>query len=96
MVPRPQWIGAVATLAGPGALAFLVTRSAAAHRGRGWHLGGRRGCGPARPDGIRRQWPPGAKRDARGRIRRNHVATMFAVLAVGIVHTALNGPLAGR
>jgi hypothetical protein len=38
----------------------------------------------------------GAKRDARRRIRRNHVATMFAVLAVGIVHTALNGPLAGR
>jgi len=38
----------------------------------------------------------GAKRDSRRRIRRNHVATMFAVLAVGIVHTALNGPLAGR
>ena len=38
----------------------------------------------------------GAKRDARSRIRRNHVATMFAVLAVGIVHTALNGPLASR
>ena len=38
----------------------------------------------------------GAKRDARRRIRRNHVATMFAVLAVGIVHTALNGPFAGR
>ncbi|MGA7988721.1 MAG: hypothetical protein WCB51_10030 [Candidatus Dormiibacterota bacterium] len=37
----------------------------------------------------------GAKRDARRRIRRNHVATMFAVLAVGIVHTTLNGPLAG-
>jgi hypothetical protein len=37
----------------------------------------------------------GAKPDARRRIRRNHVATMFAVLAVGIVHTALNGPLAG-
>jgi len=38
----------------------------------------------------------GARRDARPRIRRNHVATMFAVLAVGIVHTALNGPLASR
>ena len=36
----------------------------------------------------------GAKRESRRRIRRNHVATMFAVLAVGIVHTALNGPLA--
>jgi hypothetical protein len=38
----------------------------------------------------------GAKPEARRRIRRNHVATMFAVLAVGIVHTALNGPLAAR
>lgn len=38
----------------------------------------------------------GAKRDARRRIRRNHVATMFAVLAAGAVHTVLNGPLAGR
>jgi len=36
----------------------------------------------------------GAGRDSRKRIRRTHVATMFAVLAVGIVHTALNGPLA--
>jgi hypothetical protein len=38
----------------------------------------------------------GAKPNARRRIRRNHVATMFAVLAMGIVHTALNGPLAGK
>ena len=38
----------------------------------------------------------GAKPEARRRIHRNHVATMFAVLAAGIVHTALNGPLAGR
>lgn len=38
----------------------------------------------------------GAKPEARRRIRRNHVATMFAVLAVGIAHTALNGPFSGR
>jgi len=36
----------------------------------------------------------GAGRDARKRIRRTHVLTMFAVLTFGIVHTALNGPFA--
>jgi hypothetical protein len=36
----------------------------------------------------------GARRDARPRLRRTHVLTMLAVLAVGVVHTALNGPFA--
>src|ERR1039457_6347780 len=91
-----NWLGAVAAVAGIAHCLSSVTRStlpALAEVG-GWAGGGAGGLLvlPAfAGSGL-----SGARRDARPRIRRNHVATMFAVLAVGIVHTALNGPLASR
>jgi hypothetical protein len=91
-----NWLGAVATVAGAAHCLSSVTRTALP---AGEEIGiwaGAAAVGLLVLTAFAGSGLSGAKRDARRRIRRNHVATMFAVLAVGIVHTALNGPLAGR
>jgi hypothetical protein len=89
-----NWLGAVATVAGIGHCLASVTRSSLP---AGEEIGiwaGAAAVGLLVLTAFAGSGLSGAKRDARPRIRRNHVVTMFAVLAVGIVHTALNGPLA--
>lgn len=91
-----NWLGAVAAVAGVAHCLSSVTRS---NLPAGEEVGiwaGAAAVGLIVLTAFAGSGLSGAKRDARPRIRRNHVATMFAVLAVGIVHTALNGPLAGR
>jgi hypothetical protein len=91
-----NWLGAVATVAGAGHCLSSVGRASLP---AGEELGiwaGAAAVGLLVLTAFAGSGLSGAKRDARRRIRRNHVATMFAVLAVGIVHTALNGPLAAR
>jgi len=90
-----NWLGAVATVAGVGHCLASVGRAKLAV---GQEIGiwaGAAAVGLLVLTAFAGSGLSGAKRDARRRIRFNHVATMFAVLAVGIVHTALNGPLAG-
>jgi hypothetical protein len=91
-----NWLGAVATVAGVAHCLSSVTRTTLP---AGEEIGiwaGAAAVGLLVLTAFAGSGLSGAKRDARRRIRRNHVATMFAVLAVGIVHTALNGPFAGR
>jgi len=91
-----NWLGAVATVAGIAHCLSSVTRTTLP---AGEEIGiwaGAAAVGLLVLTAFAGSGLSGAKRDSRRRIRRNHVATMFAVLAVGIVHTALNGPLAGR
>jgi hypothetical protein len=91
-----NWLGAVATVAGIAHCLSSVTRSTLP---AGEEIGiwaGAAAVGLLVLTAFAGSGLSGARRDARRRIRRNHFATMFAVLAVGIVHTALNGPLAGR
>jgi hypothetical protein len=91
-----NWLGAVATAAGAGHCLSSVGRATLP---TGEELGiwaGAAAVGLLVLTAFAGSGLSGAKPEARRRIRRNHVATMFAVLAVGIVHTALNGPLAPR
>jgi hypothetical protein len=91
-----NWLGAVAAAAGIAHCLSSVTRSTLP---AGEEIGiwaGAAAVGLLVLTAFAGSGLSGAKRDARARIRRNHVATMFAVLAAGVVHTALNGPLAGR
>jgi hypothetical protein len=91
-----NWLGAVATVAGVGHCLSSVGRATLP---AGEEIGiwaGAAAVGLLVLTAFAGSGLSGAKPGARRRIRRNHVATMFAVLAVGIVHTALNGPLAGR
>jgi hypothetical protein len=90
-----NWIGTIATLAGVGHCLSSVGRVTLP---LGEEIGiwsGAAAVGLLVLTAFAGSGLSGAKPDARRRIRRNHVATMFAVLAVGIVHTALNGPFAG-
>jgi uncharacterized membrane protein len=91
-----NWLGAVATVAGVGHCLASITRSSLPVGEEIGIWAGAAAVGLLVLTAFAGSGLSGAKRDARRRIRRNHVATMFAVLAVGIVHTALNGPLAGR
>src|SRR6202140_1547340 len=91
-----NWLGAVATVAGIAHCLSSVTRSTLP---AGEEIGiwaGAAAVGLLVLTAFAGSGLSGAKRDARARIRRNHVAPMFAVLAVGAVHTALNGPLGAR
>src|ERR1700722_15799279 len=91
-----NWLGAVATVAGVAHCLSSVTRT---NLPAGEEVGiwaGAAAVGLLVLTAFAGSGLSSAKRERRIRIRRNHVATMFAVLAVGIVHTALNGPLAGR
>ena len=91
-----NWLGAAAAVAGVAHCLSSVTRTALP---AGEEIGiwaGAAAVGLLVLTAFAGGSLSGAGRDARKRIRRNHVATMFAVLAVGIVHTALNGPLAGK
>jgi hypothetical protein len=91
-----NWLGAVATVAGIAHCLSSVTRSTLPVGEEIGIWAGAAAVGLLVLTAFAGSGLSGARRDARRRIRRNHVATMFAVLAVGIVHTALNGPLAGR
>ena len=91
-----NWLGAVATVAGVAHCLSSITRSTLPVGEEIGIWAGAAAVGLLVLTAFAGSGLSGAKRDARPRIRRNHVATMFAVLAVGIVHTALNGPLAGR
>lgn len=91
-----NWLGAVATVAGAAHCLSSVTRNALPAGEEVGIWAGAAAVGLLVLTAFAGSGLSGAKRDARRRIRRNHVVTMFAVLAVGIVHTALNGPLAGR
>jgi hypothetical protein len=91
-----NWLGAVATVAGIAHCLSSVTRSTLPVGEEVGIWAGAAAVGLLVLTAFAGSGLSGAKRDSRRRIRRNHVATMFAVLAVGIVHTALNGPLAGR
>jgi hypothetical protein len=91
-----NWLGAVATVAGVAHCLASITRSTLPVGEEIGIWAGAAAVGLLVLTAFAGSGLSGAKRDARRRIRRNHVATMFAVLAVGIVHTALNGPLAGR
>jgi hypothetical protein len=89
-----NWLGSVAALAGIGHCLSSVGRATLP---AGEEIGiwaGAAAVGLLVLTAFAGSGLSGAKRESRRRIRRNHVATMFAVLAVGIVHTALNGPLA--
>jgi hypothetical protein len=91
-----NWLGTIATLAGLAHCLSSVGRTALP---AGEEIGiwaGAAAVGLLVLTAFAGSGLSGAKPDARRRIRRNHVATMFAALAVGVVHTALNGPLAGR
>jgi hypothetical protein len=91
-----NWLGAVATVAGVAHCLASITRSTLPVGEEIGIWAGAAAVGLLVLTAFAGSGLSGAKRDARPHIRRNHVATMFAVLAVGIVHTALNGPLAGR
>jgi hypothetical protein len=91
-----NWLGAVATVAGIAHCLSSVTRSTLPAGEEVGIWAGAAAVGLLVLTAFAGSGLSGAKRERRIRIRRNHVATMFAVLAVGIVHTALNGPLAGR
>ena len=91
-----NWLGAVATVAGVAHCLSSVTRTTLAPAEEVGIWAGAAAVGLLVLTAFAGSGLSGAKRDARRRIRRNHVVTMFAVLAVGIVHTALNGPLSGR
>jgi hypothetical protein len=91
-----NWLGSVATVAGVAHCLASITRSTLPVGEEIGIWAGAAAVGLLVLTAFAGSGLSGAKRDARPRIRRNHVATMFAVLAVGIVHTALNGPLAGR
>jgi hypothetical protein len=91
-----NWLGAVATVAGVAHCLASITRSTLPIGEEIGIWAGAAAVGLLVLTAFAGSGLSGAKRDARRRIRRNHVVTMFAVLAVGIVHTALNGPLAGR
>ncbi len=91
-----NWLGAVATVAGVAHCLASITRSTLPVGEEIGIWAGAAAVGLLVLTAFAGSGLSGAKRDARRRIRRNHVVTMFAVLAVGIVHTALNGPLAGR
>src|SRR5579863_5297050 len=91
-----NWLGAVATAAGAAHCISSVTRTALPAGEEVGIWAGAAAVGLLVLTAFAGSGLSGAKKDARRRIRRNHVATMFAVLAVAIVHTALNGPLAGR
>jgi hypothetical protein len=91
-----NWLGAIATVAGVAHCLASITRSTLPVGEEVGIWAGAAAVGLLVLTAFAGSGLSGAKRDARPRIRRNHVATMFAVLAVGIVHTALNGPLAGR
>lgn len=91
-----NWLGTVATLAGIGHCLSSVGRATLPVGEEIGIWAGAAAVGLLVLTAFAGSGLSGAKRDARRRIRRNHVATMFAVLAVGIVHTALNGPLTGR
>jgi hypothetical protein len=91
-----NWLGAVATVAGVAHCLASITRSTLPVGEEIGIWAGAAAVGLLVLTAFAGSGLSGAKRDARPRIRRNHVATMFAVLVVGIVHTALNGPLAGR
>jgi hypothetical protein len=91
-----NWLGAVATVAGVAHCLASITRSTLPVGEEIGIWAGAAAVGLLVLTAFAGSGLSGAKRDARRRIRRNHVATMFAVLVVGIVHTALNGPLAGR
>jgi hypothetical protein len=91
-----NWLGAAATVAGVAHCLSSVTRT---NLPAGEEVGiwaGAAAVGLLVLTAFAGSGLSGAKPNTRRRIRRNHVVTMFAVLAVGIVHTALNGPLAGR
>jgi hypothetical protein len=91
-----NWLGAVAAVAGIAHCLSSVTRSTLPALEAIGVWAGAGAVGLLVLTAFAGSGLSGARRDARPRIRRNHVATMFAVLAVGIVHTALNGPLASR
>jgi hypothetical protein len=91
-----NWLGIVATLAGIGHCLSAVGRTTLPVGEEIGIWAGAAAVGLLVLTAFAGSGLSGAKRDARRRIRRNHVATMFAVLAVGIVHTVLDGPLAGR
>lgn len=91
-----NWLGAVAAVAGIAHCLSSVTRATLPAGEEAGIWAGAAAVGLLVLTAFAGSGLSGAKRDARRRIRRNHVATMFAVLAVGAVHTALNGPLAGR
>jgi hypothetical protein len=90
-----NWLGAVATVAGVGHCLASVRRATLPVGEEIGIWAGAVAVGLLVLTAFAGSGLSGAKRDARRRIRRTHVATMFAVLAVGIVHTAFNGPLAG-
>ena len=90
-----NWLGAIATVAGAGHCLSAVGRATLPVGKEIGIWAGAAAVGLLVLTAFAGSGLSGARRDARGRIRRNHVATMFAVLAVGIVHTALNGPLGG-
>jgi hypothetical protein len=91
-----NWLGAVATFAGLGHCLASVGRGTLPAGQEVGIWAGAAAVGLLVLTAFAGSGLSGANRDARPKIRRNHVVTMFAVLAVGIVHTALNGPLAGR
>ena len=91
-----NWLGAVATVAGVGHCLASVGRGTLPVGEEVGIWAGAAAVGLLVLTAFAGSGLSGAKRDARPKIRRNHVVTMFAVLSVGIVHTALNGPLAGR
>jgi hypothetical protein len=91
-----NWLGAVAAVAGIAHCLSSVTRSTLPVLEEVGVWAGAAAVGLLVLTAFAGSGLSGAKRNARPRIRRNHVATMFAVLAVGVVHTALNGPLALR
>ena len=91
-----NWLGAVAAVAGIAHCLSSVTRSTLPAGEEVGIWAGAAAVGLLVLTAFAGSGLSGAKRDARRRIRRNHVATMFAVLAVGAVHTALNGPLGAR
>jgi len=91
-----NWLGALAAVAGIAHCLSSVTRSTLPALEEIGVWAGAGAVGLLVLTAFAGSGLSGARRDARPRIRRNHVATMFAVLAVGIVHTALNGPLASR
>jgi O-antigen ligase len=91
-----NWLGALAAVAGIAHCLSSVTRSTLPALEEIGVWAGAGAVGLLVLTAFAGSGLSGARRDARPRIRRNHVATMFAVLAVGVVHTALNGPLASR
>ena len=91
-----NWLGAVAAVGGIAHCLSSVTRSNLPVQEEVGVWAGAAAVGLLVLTAFAGSGLSGAKRVARPSIRRNHVATMFAVLAVGVVHTALNGPLAGR